>query len=266
MPITMYSNIKKMIKASALATVSLFIFVSNADASDRCKEKAQSAVELREDYNNLAEFYRDYNDSIANLNFQRSLGVSTANLENKVELNRLLAIEVFQTHKGAKGANLHKQVFSTCVALEKSDAERAARQAARAARQAARDAAKAEKSSLDDATAIDSKTPYDICKLGPGKLGPGYAATLRAAIRANTVFGRNTIGNPRAEFVVSLSTSCEVLQITMTSSSGNDSWDEAAERAIRTLTPFPKPKSGSSCPSLMLISHQPKDGPRECML
>ena len=96
-------------------------------------------------------------------------------------------------------------------------------------------------------------------------LDASYAAKLRAAIRANTVFGQNTSGNPRAEFAVSLSTSCEVLQVRLKSSSGNKSWDEAAERAISRTTPFPKPPSGS-CPSSMLISHQPKDGPREGMM
>jgi colicin import membrane protein len=96
-------------------------------------------------------------------------------------------------------------------------------------------------------------------------LDAGYAGNGGRRFGANTVFGRNTSGNPRAEFAVSLSTSCEVLQVRLKSSSGNNSWDEAAERAISRTTPFPKPPSGS-CPSSMLISHQPKDGPREGMM
>ncbi|HAB46922.1 MAG TPA: hypothetical protein DCE31_01185, partial [Lautropia sp.] len=93
----------------------------------------------------------------------------------------------------------------------------------------------------------------------------GYAAKLRAAIRANTVFGQSFTGNPRAEFTVSLSAACEVLQVRLKSSSGNKSWDEAAERAINRTTPFPKPPSGS-CPGSMLISHQPRDGSKEGMM
>ncbi|NDA92819.1 MAG: TonB C-terminal domain-containing protein [Betaproteobacteria bacterium] len=92
-----------------------------------------------------------------------------------------------------------------------------------------------------------------------------YAAKLRAAIRANTVFGQSFTGNPRAEFTVSLSAACEVLQVRLKSSSGNKSWDEAAERAINRTTPFPKPPSGS-CPGSMLISHQPRDGSKEGMM
>ncbi|NBO04099.1 MAG: TonB C-terminal domain-containing protein [Betaproteobacteria bacterium] len=85
------------------------------------------------------------------------------------------------------------------------------------------------------------------------------------AIRANTVFGQSFTGNPRAEFTVSLSAACEVLQVRLKSSSGNKSWDEAAERAINRTTPFPKPPSGS-CPGSMLISHQPRDGSKEGMM
>ena len=96
-------------------------------------------------------------------------------------------------------------------------------------------------------------------------LDASYAARLRAAIRANTVFGQAVNGNPRAEFTVSLSANCEVLQVRLKSSSGNKSWDDAAERAISRTTPFPKPSSGS-CPGSMLISHQPKDGSKDGMM
>lgn len=135
-------------------------------------------------------------------------------------------------------------------------------------------------------TAPDSKSRQDATKKGSpqgsregnsaqglaagaggqgSSLDAGYAARLRAAIRANTVFAQSLTGNPRAEFNVSLSAACEVLQVRLTSSSGNKSWDEAAERAISRTTPFPRPPSGS-CPSSMVISHQPKDGSRDGMM
>ena len=96
-------------------------------------------------------------------------------------------------------------------------------------------------------------------------LDAGYLMRLRKAIRDNTVFNQAVSGNPRAEFTVNLSGSCEVLQVRLKSSSGNRSWDEAAERAISRTTPFPKPPSGT-CPGSMLISHQPKDVAKEGMM
>jgi hypothetical protein len=110
--------------------------------------------------------------------------------------------------------------------------------------------------------------PFDLQNSGPTQgasagvggqgnfLDAGYLMRLRKAIRDNTVFNEAVRGNPRAEFTVNLSGSCEVLQVRLKSSSGNRSWDERAERAISRTTPFPKPPSGT-CPSSILISHQP---------
>ncbi|NDD14899.1 MAG: hypothetical protein EB072_20250, partial [Betaproteobacteria bacterium] len=112
--------------------------------------------------------------------------------------------------------------------------------------------------------------PFDLQNSGPtqgasaGVGGQGnsldarYAMRLRKAIRDNTVFNEAVRGNPRAEFTVSLSGSCEVLQVRLNSSSGDLSWDEAARQAISRTNPFPKPPSGT-CPPKIAISHQPKD-------
>ena len=124
-----------------IASALLFLVLNPALASERCKEKAQSALELREDYKTLAEFEGYYIGESANLRVVKSAGGFTANREADLEQSRLLAIEIFRIHKGAKGANLHKQVLTSCVALDKADAERTARQESRAAAKAAREKA-----------------------------------------------------------------------------------------------------------------------------
>lgn len=156
-------------KIIIIAFFSVIFVVNPVLASDRCKEKAQAALELREDYKSLAEFERDYYKQKAYLDTIKAVGGYTAQREGDIELKRLLAIEVFQIHKGAQGVNLQRQVLSSCVALEKSDAERAARQAERAARQAARDAAKAEKGTLESSSLLVSEPPTDEGSSGSRK-------------------------------------------------------------------------------------------------
>ncbi|MBM4231910.1 MAG: hypothetical protein FJ184_14470, partial [Gammaproteobacteria bacterium] len=86
----------------------------------------------------------------------------------------------------------------------------------------------------------------------------GYAARIRSAIRANTVFkASGLVGNPQARFLVTLSPSCEVLQVRLEASSGNKAWDEAAEQAIVRTSPFPRPPSGP-CDRSLEISHRPR--------
>jgi hypothetical protein len=156
-------------KIIIIAFFSVIFVVNPVLASDRCKEKAQAALELREDYKSLAEFQRYYLEASTNIRLFNQLGGATAKSEMELELKRLLAIEVFQIHKGAQGVNLQRQVLSSCVALEKSDAERAARQAERAARQAARDAAKAEKGTLESSSLLVSEPPTDEGSSGSRK-------------------------------------------------------------------------------------------------
>jgi colicin import membrane protein len=87
----------------------------------------------------------------------------------------------------------------------------------------------------------------------------GYAARIRSAIRANTVFNASGVpGNPQARFLVTLSPSCEVLQVRLEASSGNKAWDEAAERAIARTSPFPRPPAGP-CDRSLEISHRPRE-------
>jgi hypothetical protein len=83
-----------------------------------------------------------------------------------------------------------------------------------------------------------------------------YARRLAYKIRSNTIFSGPYEGNPRAEFVVELSSECEVISVNLRSGSGNETWDKAAEQSIRISSPLPKPPTGS-CPKSMLISHQP---------
>ena len=87
------------------------------------------------------------------------------------------------------------------------------------------------------------------------RLDNGYSSRLTNAIRANTIYGQAINGNPRTDFVVYLSKECEVLRVRLLSTSGDPSWDWAAERAVTRTSPFPMPTMGI-CPSSMLVSHQ----------
>lgn len=68
---------------------------------------------------------------------------------------------------------------------------------------------------------------------------------IAAKVRGNTVLPPNLQGNPVAVFSIELLVTGDVNKISLKRSSGVRAWDEAAERAIRASSPFPKPEDGS---------------------
>ena len=101
-------------------------------ATDSCKEQAQQAVEVREDYKNLQDL------RAAIVRGQAAAGglsgESYARGMTHLELLRITGDQVFLYSGGAKGEKLYKKIYGACVAFEKEEADRAAKRAARAAK------------------------------------------------------------------------------------------------------------------------------------
>ena len=119
-----------------ILVIAMFSFVSAAWGSDDCKENAQRAVEIREDYKNFAEVEADVAVGMASAG-----GLTGARYAVEIGRLRMLRLEaqlVFFHSSGAKGAKLYKITYDSCVAEEKAQAARAAKQAAREAARAAR--------------------------------------------------------------------------------------------------------------------------------
>lgn len=64
---------------------------------------------------------------------------------------------------------------------------------------------------------------------------------ISSHIRRFVVMPPDVVGNPQAEFEVSLIPSGEVLNVKLSRSSGNPAYDNAVERAIRKASPLPLP-------------------------
>ncbi len=68
---------------------------------------------------------------------------------------------------------------------------------------------------------------------------------ISSHIRRFVVMPPDVVGNPQAEFEVSLIPTGEVLNVKLSRSSGNPAYDNAVERAIRKASPLPLPADPS---------------------
>ena len=68
---------------------------------------------------------------------------------------------------------------------------------------------------------------------------------ISSHIRRFVVMPPDIVGNPQAEFEVSLIPTGEVLNVKLSRSSGNPAYDNAVERAIRKASPLPLPTDTS---------------------
>lgn len=87
----------------------------------------------------------------------------------------------------------------------------------------------------------------------------GYAARIRAAIRNRIVVPPDIQGNPEAIFDVIQLPTREVLSVTLRKSSGNRTYDEAVERAIRGASPLPPPDPPNPVQRQLELKFRPKD-------
>ena len=94
-----------------------------------------------------------------------------------------------------------------------------------------------------------------------GTTDPNYAGRVKAAVVRNTVFRTDdVVGSPAADFRVTLTPDCTVRDVKLIKPSGNNAWDQAAERAIRKTDPFPTPADGK-CPPYQDLTHRPSGSP-----
>lgn len=114
-----------------------FAFISLSSwASEDCKNQAQEAVEMREDYKSYAELLASIEADRA---FTYNLtGEVRARADGRLRNMQIQGELVFKHSKGLKGAKLYKFTYDECIAYEKSISDRAARQAAREAAKAAK--------------------------------------------------------------------------------------------------------------------------------
>lgn len=68
---------------------------------------------------------------------------------------------------------------------------------------------------------------------------------IRAKIRSRANIPDTVTGNPEAKFLIRVLPGGEVLDVTLTRSSGNRTYDAAMERAIRSASPLPVPPANS---------------------
>jgi colicin import membrane protein len=133
--------------------------------------------------------------------------------------------------------------------------------------QARRDAEASEARRAEDIRRLQNQAgnagiPSDAPAKGAqsGRIDPGYAGRVAAAIRSNTIFqtAADLEGNPRAIFLVQLRPDCSLISVKLQKSSGYPAWDQAAERGIERTDPFPRP-GGSACQSVIEITRGPRD-------
>jgi colicin import membrane protein len=68
---------------------------------------------------------------------------------------------------------------------------------------------------------------------------------ISSHVRRFVIMPPDVVGNPQAEFDVSLIPTGEVLNVKLSRSSGNPAYDNAVERAIRKASPLPLPTDPS---------------------
>lgn len=115
----------------------LAIFLNVALASEDCKEQAQTAIEIRDDYKTHSELKSD-----VRLNLSYIPLISDIGIRDKVnsELKRKLIYGqiIFDVYGGVKGQRLYKLVLDSCNKAERDSADRAARRDAREAAKASK--------------------------------------------------------------------------------------------------------------------------------
>lgn len=87
---------------------------------------------------------------------------------------------------------------------------------------------------------------------------PGYGGLVEAKVKPNIVFPDAISGNPRAEVQVQASPDGTIVNVRLTTSSGNAAWDDAVVRALYKTETLPRDVDGR-VPSSLIIDFRPKD-------
>jgi colicin import membrane protein len=93
---------------------------------------------------------------------------------------------------------------------------------------------------------------------GGGNGSPGYADKVRQRVKPNLNFAGSVDGNPAAIVSVSCAPDGTILSARISSSSGNQGWDDAVLRAVQASDPMPRDVDGKA-PRSFQIRFRPKD-------
>jgi colicin import membrane protein len=91
-----------------------------------------------------------------------------------------------------------------------------------------------------------------------GNGSPGYAEKVRQRVKPNITFSGAVDGNPAAIVSVSCAPDGTILSSRISSSSGNQAWDDAVLRAVQASDPMPRDIDGKA-PRSFQIRFRPKD-------
>ncbi|MDA7417967.1 cell envelope integrity protein TolA [Xenophilus arseniciresistens] len=131
------------------------------------------------------------------------------------------------------------------AAAEKLAAQKAAAEKAAAAAEKARQDQLARLRGMAGGTAEQNSGPRSGQGQGQGGPSSSYGARIAAAVRPNITFDPSTVaGNPTAEFLVNLAPDGTIVGVKLNKSSGNPSWDRAAEGGLRKTDKLPRDIDG----------------------
>lgn len=131
------------------------------------------------------------------------------------------------------------------AAAEKQAAQKAAAEKAAATAEKARQDQLARLRGMAGGTAEQNSGPRSGQGTGQGGPSSGYGARIAAAVRPNITFDPSSVaGNPTAEFLVNLAPDGTIVGVKLSKSSGNPSWDRAAEGGLRKTDRLPRDIDG----------------------
>ncbi|MFM8548590.1 MAG: TonB C-terminal domain-containing protein, partial [Betaproteobacteria bacterium] len=104
---------------------------------------------------------------------------------------------------------------------------------------------------------------------GDGMAAATWGGQIKALVRDATTYSASGASNPEARFRIRLSgppgpggpeaRDCRVVDVQLTRTSGEQSWDRAAEQGILKSSPWPRMPNGS-CPSEAIeLIQRPRD-------
>lgn len=103
------------------------------------------------------------------------------------------------------------------------------------------DRLEAEQEALNKQRAAEAARQQMSAQAAAQRLMNDAISRISSHIRRFIIMPPDVVGNPQAEFEVSLIPTGEVLNVKLSRSSGNPAYDNAVERAIRKASPLPLP-------------------------
>lgn len=107
------------------------------------------------------------------------------------------------------------------------------------------DRLEAEQEALNKQRAAEAARQQMAAQAAAQRLMNDAISRISSHIRRFIIMPPDVVGNPQAEFEVSLIPTGEVLNVKLSRSSGNPAYDNAVERAIRKASPLPLPTDPS---------------------